>query len=288
MDNRTGNIMVLGTAASTGKSVISIAICRWLQRRGQNVAPFKAFNVATEGCATGDGAILNVMQALQAAAAGCRPVSNMNPVLFDLGDDGGYQVLRYGQPTEGIHAMASIERTALLRSIVLDGYEQLAATHETVIIEGCGSPVEMNIRDRDLSNLWLAGATKSACILVADIERCGVFAALLGTFALMTDEEKRQVGGFVINKFQGSIDGFRDGVRFLEEQIGIPCLGVIPKLMPLRFPVEDAADSPGSVIQRNIVDSLPQEYLREIDRWTDHVFEHCDGELLLQLLGSRS
>jgi adenosylcobyric acid synthase len=159
-----------------------------------------------------------------------------------------------------------------------------------VVIEGCGSPVEMNIRDRDLANLWLAEAADSPCLVVADIERCGVFASLLGTLDLMADKERNRVRGFIVNKFHGSIDDFRDGIEFLEQRAGVPCLGVIPRLIPLRFPAEDSIDLSESrhnaAGQEAALRSVSDVYSTEIDRWTNHVFAYCDAEQLLGLFGT--
>lgn len=289
MDSHIGNIMVLGTAASVGKSVVSLALCRLLHRHGRDVVPFKAMNVVADESLASDGEMLNIMQALQAAAADVQPAPYMNPVLFDV-RRGSLQILQYGQRRQKADSPDLAERIEALRSVVLDGYQQAAAAHEFVVIEGCGSPVEMNIRDRDLSNLWLAEATNSACLVVADIERCGVFASLLGTLDLMGAGERDRVRGFIINKFHGSIDDFRDGIDFLERHAHIPCLGVIPRLIPLRFPAEDSLDlfesGLGAPEKKIDLGSMGEVYSTEIDRWTNHVFAHCDGEQLLELFGA--
>lgn len=282
------SLMVLGTAASVGKSLVALALCRWLYRQGKNVAPFKAINVAVQSFQTTDGGRLNIAQAQQAVASGSRPASQMNPVLFDLTESGSYHVLKLGHPVQDIDNLDLDRRSAALRPIIEENYRQLASLHDIIVIEGCGSPVEMNIKDRDISNLWLAEIADSRCILVADIERCGVFASLLGTLSLMNKAERKRIAGFIINKYHGSVDDFADGIRFLETHSRVRCLGVIPRLSVLKLEHEDWMDlvpsrsgSGQKTVKRT---SFSKIQLQEVDRWTDHVLEHCDEKLLRDLI----
>ncbi|RKH54619.1 cobyric acid synthase, partial [Corallococcus llansteffanensis] len=231
--------MVLGTASNVGKSLLAVALCRHLRSQGRAVAPFKAVNIALNSWVTAAGEEMGMAQAQQALAAGAEPESSMNPVLIKPGAGGRAQLVVRGRMAPELDPLSPDERRARLREVIREGYEQLAARYDTLVLEGSGSTAELNLAEEDLSNLSVARMSGASCILVADIERGGVFASLLGTFALLSQADKARFVGFVINKFAGDPAYFTEGVRLLEERSGLPCLGVIPVLPGLRLKDED-------------------------------------------------
>ncbi len=234
--------MLLGTASNVGKSLLAVALCRWLHRRGAAVTPFKAVNVALNSYPAVEGGEIGTAQAQQAAAAGLPPSVDMNPVLIKPGGNGHSQLIVRGKVLPGYESMPPESRHRAMEEAILRSYRHIRRRYEIVILEGAGSPVEMNLKDRDLANLWMAEAADAKCVLVADIERGGVFASLVGTWTLLSPAERARFVGFVINKFYGDPQAFSDGVRFIEERTGLRCLGVIPYLLDLRLKDEDALD----------------------------------------------
>lgn len=227
--------MLLGTASNVGKSLVTVALCRWLHRHGKAVAPFKALNVALNSYPAAEGGEIGMAQAQQAVAAGLSPSVDMNPVLIKPGDDGHSQLILRGKVSPGYESMAPGSHHRAMREVILGSYGEMRRRYEVIILEGAGSPVEMNLKDRDLANLWMAEAADAKCVLVADIERGGVFASVIGTWTLLSPAERSRFVGFIINKFYGNADAFSDGVRFIEERTGLRCLGVVPYLPNLHL-----------------------------------------------------
>ena len=234
--------MLLGTASNVGKSLITVALCRWLHRHGKAVAPFKALNVALNSYPAAEGGEIGMAQAQQAVAAGLSPSVDMNPVLIKPGANGQTQLILRGKVSRDYDPTLPASAHSAVQEVILRSYRELLRRYEIIVLEGSGSPVEMNLKDRDFANLWMAEAADAKCVLVADIERGGVFAAVVGTWALLTPAEKSRFVGFVINKFYGNADAFSDGVRFLEGRTGLRCLGVIPYLPNLHLKDEDSLD----------------------------------------------
>ncbi len=243
---RAKAIMIQGTASNVGKSLLCAALCRLFSREGYAVAPFKAQNMALNSFSTPDGGEIGRSQAVQAEAAGVPPSVEMNPILLKPDARAGCQVIVMGRPV----GLMSPERYDSFKSkafeVVEAAYSRLAESHDLIIIEGAGSPVEINLRDRDLANMRVAAMADAPVLLVADIDRGGLFASIIGTMALFDDEERRYVKGFIVNKFRGDLDLLRPGLDFLEAETGLPVLGVIPHLDDLQFPAEDSlARAPG-------------------------------------------
>lgn len=241
MTPRTPAIMILGTGSHVGKSLITTALCRVFAQAGFRVAPFKAQNMSLNSAATPEGLEIGRAQAMQAEAAGIPASVHMNPVLLKPSSDTASQVIVRGK----IFAQFSAEdyfrrRNEELFPIVCESYETLARKHELMILEGAGSPAEINLKDRDIVNLRMAQAAGARCILVGDIDRGGVFASIFGTLALLEPVERDLIDGFIINKFRGDVDLLLPGIRQLEERIGKPCLGVVPYLSDLRLDEEDS------------------------------------------------
>jgi len=237
---RTPALMVLGTSSHVGKSLITAALCRIFSRAGLRVSPFKAQNMSLNSAATPEGLEIGRAQALQAEAAGIPASVHMNPILLKPSSDTSSQVIVRGK----IFAQLSAEdyfrrRNEELVPIVQESYEILAAQNDLMILEGAGSPAEINLKDRDIVNLRMARLAGARCILVGDIDRGGVFASLFGTLALLEPSERDLIDGFVINKFRGDVRLLSDGIGSFEERVGRPCLGVVPYIENLSLDEED-------------------------------------------------
>jgi adenosylcobyric acid synthase len=241
-------LMVQGTSSSVGKSLLVAALCRIFARRGVKVAPFKAQNMSNNAAVCADGAEIGRAQAVQAAAAGVEPTADMNPVLLKPEADARSQVVILGRPWRTLRAGSYYRRREELGPVVTAALERLRAGHELVLIEGAGSPVELNLRALDIVNMALAQHARAPVLLAGDIDRGGIFAQVLGTLWLLESEERALVRGIVVNKFRGDPRLFADGVRILEERGGVPVLGVVPYLSALIVPEEDAValDAAGS------------------------------------------
>lgn len=222
--------MVLGTGSDAGKSLTVAALCRILRQDGFDVAPFKAQNMALNSFATIDGHEIGRAQAMQAQAAGVEPHVDMNPILLKPTSDVGSQVILNGKVLGNYRGVDYYELKQRLLEVVSAAYERLASRYEIIVLEGAGSPVEMNLKDRDVVNMKMAEIANAACMLVADIDRGGVFASLVGTYSLLDPSERARFCGFLINKFRGDLGLFTDGVDYLEQQLDQPCLGVVPYL----------------------------------------------------------
>src|SRR4051794_1738741 len=235
-----GALLVCGTHSDAGKSLLTAGICRWLARSGVRVAPFKAQNMALNSVVTPDGAEIGRAQAVQAAAAGVEPEAAMNPVLIKPSGVRHSQVVVMGRPYADADARSYQQLKAELRPVVLDALADLRARYDVVVCEGAGSPAEINLRDGDLTNLGLARDADLPVIVVADIDRGGVFASLFGTLALLDGADQAHVAGFVINKFRGDLSILDPGLEQLAARTGRPTLGVLPFVEDLWMDVEDS------------------------------------------------
>jgi len=233
-------LMVQGCTSDAGKTTLVAALCRILHRRGVRVAPFKPQNMALNAAVTVDGGEIGRAQALQALAAGVAPHSDFNPVLLKPTTDMKAQVIIHGQVATDLDAMAYHAYKPRAMTAVLASWQRLCASYDCVIVEGAGSPAEINLRDRDIANMGFAEAVDCPVILIADIDRGGVFAHLVGTLELLAESERNRVIGFVINRFRGDIKLLESGLDWLEEKTGKPVLGVLPYLHGLYLDAEDA------------------------------------------------
>ena len=234
------SMLVGGTASHVGKSFVATAICRTLRRRGVSVAPFKAQNMSLNSYPCRDGGEIGRAQVVQAEACGLDPVSDMNPVLLKPNGNMSSQVIVNGKVWKNLSARDYYEHTEFLRSRVLEAYDRLASQYEYIVMEGAGSIAEMNLRQRDLVNLGIAKQVGARVLLVADIDRGGVFASVVGTYCLLPPEERKLVRSFGVNRFRGDPALFEDGVNLLEEKTGSPCLGVFPMLENAHIDEEDS------------------------------------------------
>jgi len=236
----TGGLLITGTASDAGKSVFVAGLCRALRRRGRKVAPFKAQNMSLNSAVTADGAEIGRAQAMQAAAAGIAPEAAMNPVLLKPTSDRGCQVVVMGMAVGDTDAAGYQRRTPQLRGVVDAALADLRSRFDAVICEGAGSLSEINLRAGDLANMGLASSAGLPTLVVGDIDRGGVFAALYGTLALLEPADQALIAGFVINKFRGDPALLAPGPAQLERLTGRPTLGVVPWVSGLWVDSEDA------------------------------------------------
>jgi len=235
-------LMVQGTTSDAGKSTLVTALCRWLARQGVAVLPFKPQNMALNSAVTADGGEIGRAQAVQAQAANLAPHTDMNPVLLKPNSDIGAQVIVHGRAVTSMDAVAYHDYKRVALQAVLDSHRRLSAAYRVVMVEGAGSPAEINLRAGDIANMGFAEAVDCPVILIADIDKGGVFAHLVGTLALLSESEQARVQGFVINRFRGDIALLQPGLDWLEQRTGKPVLGVLPYLMDLHLEAEDAID----------------------------------------------
>ena len=256
--------MVLGTASHAGKSIIAAALCRILADDGWRVAPFKAQNMSLNSAATPDGREIGRAQALQAEACRIPACAEMNPVLIKPSSDTGSQIVLlgrvWGQVTAADYHTRRVED---LFPVVLESYEKLASDYEVIVLEGAGSPAEINLREHDIVNMRMARAANAACLLVGDIDRGGVFASLLGTLELLGSSERALVRAYAINKFRGDVSLLRPGLAMMEPRLGIPCAGVVPYLQDLGLDEEDGVAIEDRRTARRVWKELAGDTCRE-------------------------
>jgi adenosylcobyric acid synthase len=232
--------MVLGTASNAGKSVTVAALCRIFADDGYDVAPFKAQNMSLNAAVTPDGREIGRAQAVQAECARRPAEVEMNPILLKPSGDRRSQVILEGRIWDDVDAWDyHRRRTDELFPLVVAAYERLAARCDVIVLEGAGSPAEINLKDRDIVNLRMARAAGAPCLLIADIDRGGAFAALAGTLALLEPHERAQIRAFAITKFRGDEKLLEPGLREMEKRLGIPCIGVIPWIDAIGIDEED-------------------------------------------------
>jgi adenosylcobyric acid synthase len=233
-------ILIAGTASDAGKSVITAGICRWLVRQGLTVAPFKAQNMSLNSFVTADGCEIGRAQAMQAAAARIEPEGAMNPVLLKPGARGSSQVMLLGKPFAEADALSYADLKPRLRPAIEECLKTLRERFDVVVCEGAGSPAEINLRQGDLANMGLARAANLPVIVAGDIDRGGVFAAMFGTLALLSEQDQALIAGFLINKFRGDARLLAPGLDMLTRLTGRPVLGVLPMISGIWVDQEDS------------------------------------------------
>jgi adenosylcobyric acid synthase len=255
-------LMVQGTTSDAGKSTLVTGLCRWLSRQGVGVVPFKPQNMALNSAVTAEGGEIGRAQAVQAQAAGLAPHTDMNPVLLKPNSDTGAQVIIHGRAVTNMNAVAYHDYKATAMRAVLASHQRLSAAYAVVMVEGAGSPAEINLRAGDIANMGFAEAVDCPVLLIADINRGGVFAHLVGTLELLSPSEQARVAGFVINRFRGDLALLQPGLDWLERRTGKPVIGVLPFLGDLHLEAEDGLDRRQSAkaaeVLRVIVPVLPR------------------------------
>ncbi|NAX21406.1 cobyric acid synthase [Vibrio sp. V39_P1S14PM300] len=232
--------MVQGTTSDAGKSALVAGLCRVLNRKGVNVAPFKPQNMALNSAVTPDGGEIGRAQAVQAQACRIDPSVHMNPVLLKPNSDTGAQVILQGKAIQDMEAVGYQNYKQIALPTVLESFDILCREYDCVVVEGAGSPAEINLRENDIANMGFAEEADVPVIIIADIDRGGVFAHLFGTLALLSESEQQRVKGFVINRFRGDISLLQSGLDWLEKKTGKPVIGVLPYLHGFNLEAEDA------------------------------------------------
>lgn len=276
--------MVQGTTSDAGKSVLVAGLCRVLARKGINVAPFKPQNMALNSAVTKDGGEIGRAQAVQAQACYIEPTVHMNPVLIKPNSDTGAQIILQGKALSNMDAASFHDYKKVAMNTVLDSFSKLTKEFDSIMIEGAGSPAEINLREGDIANMGFAEAADVPVIIVADIDRGGVFAHLYGTLALLSESEQARVKGFVINRFRGDIRLLQSGLDWLEEKTGKPVLGVLPYLHGLNLEAEDAITAQqelNSEVKLNVVVPV----LTRISNHTDFDVLRLNPDINLRYVG---
>ena len=268
--SRARRIMVQGTMSGAGKSLLCAALCRIFAQDGYRVAPFKSQNMALNSFVTRDGLEMGRAQVVQAQAAGVEPDVRMNPILLKPSSDTGSQVIVGGEVRGQMSAAAYFRMKRQLIPEILAAFDSLSAEADIVVIEGAGSPAEINLKADDIVNMGLAKLVDAPVLLAGDIDRGGVFAQLYGTVALLEPEERARIAGLVINKFRGDVDILRPGLAMLEEKTGLPVLGVVPYL---HVEIEDEDSLSERLNVRDAVKPLDVAVIRlpHISNFTDFI-----------------
>jgi adenosylcobyric acid synthase len=233
------NIMIQGTTSSAGKSLMCTGLCRIFKEDGYKVYPFKSQNMSSKFYLTKDGHKISTAQAMQAKAAGLEPHPNMNPILLIPKTDKGSMVVIKGEEKEHMEAVEYFKYKNSLRPMILDAYKEIEKENDIIVIEGAGSPAEINLKQNDIVNMGMAEMADASVLLVADIDRGGVFASLYGTVMLLEPHERKRIKGLIINKFRGDKTLLDSGIKMIEELLNIPVVGTIP-LVHLELVDEDS------------------------------------------------
>jgi len=275
------SLLLLGTSSGAGKTTVCAMICRYLKREGVDVAPFKGSNLSLNSIACRDGGEIGIGQGFQAWAAGIEPETDMNPVLLKPSGKGVIQMVLNGKPRMDITKDNPMDREMALQEM-RKAYERMNSRHDFVLCEGSGSPVELNLMKTDLANVGLMKVTGVPAVIVGDIERGGVFAALYGTWKLIPDELKPQLKGFIINRFRGDASILGPAIAKIEDLTGMKCLGVL-RYEHLRFPEEDSLSSSEGKLEG---DDVRSAFLTNLDEMIEHAKKDgFDFESLKKMAG---
>ncbi|SMF58593.1 adenosylcobyric acid synthase (glutamine-hydrolysing) [Alteromonadaceae bacterium Bs31] len=264
-------LMVQGTTSDAGKSTLVAGLCRVLARRGVEVAPFKPQNMALNSAVTEDGGEIGRAQAVQAFAAGLAPHSDMNPVLIKPSSDTDAQIIIQGRVSHNMTARNFHRYKPEALGYVLESYQRLNKRYPVILVEGAGSPAEINLRKGDIANMGFAEAVDCPVILIADINPGGVFAHIVGTLELLSASERERIKGFVINRFRGDIKLLEPGLEWLEKKTGKPVFGVLPWLNNFHIEAEDAIET---------AQVLDQASFRVVVPVLPHISNHTDFDVL--------
>jgi len=268
--------MIQGCTSDAGKSVMVAGLCRVLVRKNKNVAPFKPQNMALNSAVTIDGGEIGRAQAVQAQACNLEPHTDFNPILLKPSSDTGAQVIVHGKVVDAMQAAQYHDYKQVAMRAVLDSHARLEQQYQNIVVEGAGSPAEINLRDNDIANMGFAEEVDCPVVIIADIDRGGVFAHLVGTLDLLSQSEQDRVVGFIINRFRGDIALLENGLDWLEQRTGKPVLGVVPYLTNFFLDAEDAI----STMQIEDDDPSETERLKVLVPVLPRISNHTDFDAL--------
>lgn len=276
------SIMIQGTTSSAGKSLMCTGLCRIFREDGYKVYPFKSQNMSSKFYITEEGKKISVAQALQARAAGLRPSHHMNPILLIPNSDSGSMVIVNGEETESMAARDYFKFRPTLKEMIKEKYKEIASQNDIVVIEGAGSPAEINLRKDDIVNMGMAEIADAPVLLVTDIDRGGSFAALYGTVMLLEPHERARIKGMIINKFRGDKTLLDPGIKMIEDLLNIPVVGVIPYIS-LDLVDED------SLIDRNRDPKAEEQSLeeeeQELNKLSSSIRANMDMVYIYNIMG---
>jgi adenosylcobyric acid synthase len=262
------NIMIYGTASNAGKSIVVTGLCRIFKQDGYKVSPFKSQNMALNSYVTDSGGEIGVAQAIQAEAAGVNPEIYMNPILMKPTSDRKSQIILNGKALQNMDAAEYFVKRKFMKEEVMKSYNYIRENYDISVIEGAGSPAEINLKQDDIVNTGMAEMADSPAILVGDIDRGGVFASIYGTIMLLTEEERKRVKGVIINKFRGDVALLEPGLKMIEELINKPVLGVLP-YFEVNVGDEDSLSSKFDIVKNDGIINLSIIKLKHTSNFTD-------------------
>ncbi|HMM69360.1 MAG TPA: cobyric acid synthase [Gudongella oleilytica] len=277
-----GAIMVQGTTSSAGKSILCTALCRIFKQDGMKVYPFKSQNMSSRYHTTKDGKMIAIAQALQAWAAGLEPHENMNPILLVPNSDLSSRLIINGDDSGKTTSADYFRNKAVLREMITERYKEIESLNELVIIEGAGSPAEINLNKDDIVNMGMAKIADAPVLLVTDIDRGGSFAAVYGTVMLLGQEDRRRIKGIVFNKFRGDILLLEPGIDMLEKLIDIPVVGIIPYI-DLNIEDEDTLTDKTKKCEDG--SQTRDELEEELEKLAEVVRANIDMDIIYKLAG---
>lgn len=276
------NIMIQGTTSSAGKSLMCTALCRIFKDDGYKVYPFKSQNMSSKYYETKEGFKISTAQALQAYAAGIEPHPDMNPILLLPTSDKGSKVILNGVEKFQMEALEYFQYKKSLKSMVSEVYKRIENENQVIVIEGAGSPAEINLKENDIVNMGMAEIADAPVILVADIDRGGVFASLYGTVMLLEEEERKRIKGLIINKFRGDKTLLEPGIKMIEDLLDIPVIGTIP-FVHLELVDEDTLIDYKK--QCNESEQSEEEMEQELRKLANIVKENMDMDFVYKIMG---
>lgn len=276
------NIMIQGTTSSAGKSIMCTGLCRIFKEDGYKVYPFKSQNMSSKYYTTKEGYKISTAQTLQAMAAGLEPHPNMNPILLIPKTDKGSMVVIKGEDKEDMEAVEYFKYKNTLKPMILDIYKKIEKENDVIVIEGAGSPAEINLKENDIVNMGMAEMADAPVLIVADIDRGGVFASFYGTVMLLEEHERKRVKGLIINKFRGDKTLLDSGIKMIEELLNIPVVGTIP------FAHLELVDEDSLVDYEKECNTKPQteeQMERELNKLATILREHMDMDYIYKIMG---
>lgn len=278
-------IMIQGTTSSAGKSLMCTGLCRIFKEDGYKVFPFKSQNMSSKFYLTEKGEKIAVAQSLQARAAGLKPHPDMNPILLIPSSDEGSMVVINGKEDKHMKARDYFQYRPTLKKMIRDKYKEIESKNDIVVIEGAGSPAEINLKKNDIVNMGMAEIADAPVLLITDIDRGGAFAALYGTVMLLEPEERFRIKGMIINKFRGDKTLLESGIQMIENLVGIPVVGVIPYTY-LELVDEDSLVDGNKAC--NYGGQSPEEEMIELQKLADTIRESVDIDYIYRIMGIKN